>query len=72
MAGSQGVWGYLRGNGYGKEWPSPWSDSLELVAVTFSRDLTGLIHINERGVNVIPLKQQSDKTRIVRKIDSGN
>ena len=35
------------------------------MVVTFSRDLTGLMHINAHGINVTLLKQQSDKTRIV-------
>ena len=35
--------------------PSHWSGSLQWVAVTFGRDLTGLMHINnECGVNVTP------------------
>ena len=34
--------------------PSPWSGSLQGAAMTFSRDRTSLVHINEQGVNVTP------------------
>ena len=35
-------------------WPSPWSGALLCVAMAISRDLSGLINITARGVNVIP------------------
>ena len=34
------------------EQPSPCSGALQYVAVTFSSDLTGLMHINVHGINL--------------------